>query len=475
MTSRSFTILLVSPDRAVLRRLTRFLGLFGYEVRQATDGETALAAAEAAQPDFLILDGSSGQPADLQLCYGVRRLWPGGSTYSLLLADRFDTGDITAALEAGFDDFLTAPLVFGELLARLRAGARRLEFERRLAEQSPRQEANSLPGKAALAAAIAERSKTSKGAIGWLALIDLDHFRRAMDRLGRLGADELLNQAASLLRQKALPDHLVVSFGQDRFAVLLTSGSEQVAVSWCEEALSELADAPFTANEQAYRLTASCGLAEVAAGQSLAAIEEAVQPALEMAKSSGRNCVVSAGHAAREAELWNAEAADGKLFATTTARDVMHPCPLVLSADDTWEQAHAALMQAKLLHAPVIDAEQRLVGLVALDEAAGGRPPDSKPRASGPQRSSTRLVRHMMETTITRFPEDATLAELMEHFTESSAALAVIVRGQKPQGLVHCQALAALNERLAAEQFCSPEAPTGTSADLVVADLALSG
>jgi diguanylate cyclase (GGDEF)-like protein len=474
MTSRSFTILLVSPDRAVLRRLTRFLGLFGYEVRQATDGETALAAAEAAQPDFLILDGSSGQPADLQLCYTVRRLWPAGSTYSLLLAERFDTGDITAALEAGFDDFLTAPLVFGELLARLRAGARRLEFERRLAEQSPRQGASALPGKAALAAAIAERSKAGKGEIGWLALIDLDHFRRAMDRLGRVGADELLSQAATLLRQKALPDHLAVRFGQDRFAILLAACSEKVAIDWCEGALGELAGASLSANGQSYRLTASCGLVEVTAGQSLAAIEEAAQPALEMAKSSGRNCVVSAGHAAQEAELWNAEAADGKLFATTTARDVMHPCPLVLNADDTWDQAHAALLQARLIHAPVIDAEQRLVGLIALDEAAAARPAEAKPRTGGPQRGSTRLVRHMMETTITRFSEDTTLVELMEHFTESSAALAVIVRGQRPQGLVHCQALAALNERLAAEQFCSTEAPTGTSADLVVADLALS-
>jgi CheY-like chemotaxis protein len=67
MNPRPFTILIVSPDRTTLRRLSKFLDVFGYDVRQATDGPQALAAVEAARPDFLILDGSSGQPADLQL------------------------------------------------------------------------------------------------------------------------------------------------------------------------------------------------------------------------------------------------------------------------------------------------------------------------------------------------------------------------------------------------------------------------
>ena len=52
MTPRSFTILIVSPDRVSLRRLSKFLDVFGYDVRQATDAEKALAAAEAARLTF---------------------------------------------------------------------------------------------------------------------------------------------------------------------------------------------------------------------------------------------------------------------------------------------------------------------------------------------------------------------------------------------------------------------------------------
>ena len=67
-----------------------------------------MAAAEAARPDFLVVDGSSGQPADLQLCRAIRRVVPQSYTYSLLLSEQPEVGDITAALEAGFDDFLAA-------------------------------------------------------------------------------------------------------------------------------------------------------------------------------------------------------------------------------------------------------------------------------------------------------------------------------------------------------------------------------
>src|SRR5262249_51637452 len=156
--SRSFTILLVSPDRLSLRRLSKFLDVFGYDVRQATDETQAVAAAESARPDFLILDGSSGQPADLQFIRTIRKISPRDYTHALLLAERPDVGDVTAALEAGFDDFLAAPVVFGELLARLRAGARLIEYERRLSGEAGIDPLTGLADEAALSAEMRRRT-----------------------------------------------------------------------------------------------------------------------------------------------------------------------------------------------------------------------------------------------------------------------------------------------------------------------------
>jgi len=121
MNLRPFSALLVSSDRPLLRQLTRFLELFGYEVRQAVDADQALAAAEAAGADFLLVDGAMSPKPGLAFSRAIRSHAPAGYTYALMLIDSLETSTLTEALEAGFDDFLARPVVFGELLARLRA------------------------------------------------------------------------------------------------------------------------------------------------------------------------------------------------------------------------------------------------------------------------------------------------------------------------------------------------------------------
>jgi hypothetical protein len=79
-----------------------------------------------------------------------------------------------------------------------------------------------------------------------------------------------------------------------------------------------------------------------------------------------------------------------------------------------------------------------------------------------------------MTSDVTRFDETAPLAELMEFFTGDSATLAIIVRDKCPRGLVHCHALASLNERLTADHFASSKAHGGGSEDLLVPDLAMA-
>lgn len=473
MTPRPFTVFLVSADRLRLRRLTRFLDVFGYDVRQATSAQQAQTAAAAAHPDFLIVDGTRAA-ADSALCQAVRRLWPSRATYSLLLVEQPEVGDITAALEAGFDDFLACPLAFGELLARLRAGARWLAYETRLAEQTGIDPRTGLANRATLAGALTRCGEGATGAIGWLALLDLDYFQRAIDQLGRCGAEELLRQAGQVLQQAANGTAaLVAAWGDDQFAVLLPASDEARAKEWCQQALGSLAGLSVAGAGGSWTLTASCGLTEVAAGEALEVAGVRVQRALQLAKASGRDVVVSASEVDREAEAWAALAAEGQLFQTTLARDVMQPCPLLLSAEETVELAYSLLVQSGLAHVPVVDAEGRLAGVAGRDQLAAARLRE-RARPAGSGHPSLRLVRQVMMTEVPRFEETTPLAELLEFFTDETATLAVIVRDKRPRGLVHCHALAALNERLTADHFAAAQPPSGTSADLLVPDLAMA-
>src|SRR5262245_3291806 len=433
MNPRAFAILIVSPDRNTLRRLSKFLEVFGYDVRQATDGPEAVAAAESSQPDFLILDGSSGKPADLQLCGQIRAVWPQRYTFCLLLVERPAVADITAALELGCDDFLAAPVVFGELLSRLRTGARVLEFERRLSEQAGFDSTTGLADKAALAAALAKRASLAKGNAGWLAIVDPDYFQRFTDRYGRRPAQDLLRQVADKVRARCGLETFAASLGDDRFAILLPASGSETAVAWAEQVLAALAEESFTVGDQSLKLTASCGLTEVGVGEGLDVVLARAQRSLQLAKSSGRNCVVTSSEVDRDAEQWNEVAADGKLFTTTQARDVMSPCPVLIHLDETFDQAHAMLQLAGLPSAPVVDGDGRLAGVVTLDQLAAARLRNPKTRSPAAN-SSVRLVRQVMSTEIAQFEKSTPVPTLMEFLTGDSPPPGGGGRGTPPRG-----------------------------------------
>jgi diguanylate cyclase (GGDEF)-like protein len=469
MPARPFTILIVSPDRATLRRLSRFVEAFGYDVRQVAEPTQALAAAEAAHPDFLLLDASSREQADLALCRQIRKLSPHAYTYSLLLTADAEVARLTEALEAGFDDFLSQPVVFGELLARLRAGARVIEFERRLWEQTGLDGVTNLPAKAALVTRLHARLEDTKADGGWLAILDLDYFSRVPTRHGRPASEAAFRSVAQLVAKHTGEKLFLATLGDDRLAVLSTAGNIEAATKWAGQTLAGLAAHDFKVVDQHVHFTASCGLADLHPGDTIETVLTRCEKATQLAKGSGRGTVATSQEVDRESDQWAAMAAGGELFANTLARDVMTPCALVLHLDESIEQAHALMDLTRLSAIPVVDTEGKLAGIVTPAQLESARA-KAKPRGG----SSTRLVRHVLTTDVTKFDETTPLSELMEFFTGETATLAVVVRDRKPKGLVTCQGLAALNERLTADHFAVTAPRTSTSEDLLVPDLAIA-
>ena len=137
MSSRPFNVLLVASDRAILRHVSRLLTVFSYRIRTATSYAQAAHLMEADKPDILLLDGADRQQA-LELCREAAALPRGQYVYKLAFAEDMQPGDVVQFLEAGVDDVLASALEHGELLARLRAAARVLEFERRVAGHGAR-------------------------------------------------------------------------------------------------------------------------------------------------------------------------------------------------------------------------------------------------------------------------------------------------------------------------------------------------
>ncbi len=116
-------VVLVVEDDPVIRRLTRrALELEGYQVREAVDGPTALAAAADPTLDLIVLDVMLPGLDGVALC---RRLRERSDVSILMVTPLAREEDIVRGLDAGADDCLGKPFGVDELLARVRAILRR--------------------------------------------------------------------------------------------------------------------------------------------------------------------------------------------------------------------------------------------------------------------------------------------------------------------------------------------------------------
>jgi DNA-binding NarL/FixJ family response regulator len=127
-------------SRARVRDLVSRIGL---RVVEATDGETALAAA-ATPPDLVILEVRLPGLGGYEVCRELRERFGEEVVIIFLSADRTESHDRTAGLLLGADDYLTKPVMPDEFLARVRALLRRRTASHRPFEELTPREAQIL-------------------------------------------------------------------------------------------------------------------------------------------------------------------------------------------------------------------------------------------------------------------------------------------------------------------------------------------
>lgn len=118
-------ILLIEDDEAIHAPLSRGLRREGYDVTICTDGPTGLEAGLDPAVSLVILDVGLPHLDGLEVC---RRLRAARRKLQILvltaLAEEVHAVD---GLDAGADDYIAKPFRLAELLARVRAAARRAE------------------------------------------------------------------------------------------------------------------------------------------------------------------------------------------------------------------------------------------------------------------------------------------------------------------------------------------------------------
>ncbi|MBQ3376277.1 MAG: response regulator transcription factor [Erysipelotrichaceae bacterium] len=110
--------LLIADDEIKIREVLREYGkLYGYEVREASDGEEAIRMVEREDFDCVILDIMMPNLDGYSACRNIKKI---KNVPVIILSARQDEDDKLYAFDLGIDDYVTKPFSPKELMARVK-------------------------------------------------------------------------------------------------------------------------------------------------------------------------------------------------------------------------------------------------------------------------------------------------------------------------------------------------------------------
>jgi len=120
------SLLFIEDDDQIRLALRLTLEDEGYEVREAADGASGLAAFHQSEPDLVLLDLRLPDISGFEVCRAIRAM---SIVPIVMVTAETDTSNMVSGLEAGADDYVTKPVVPKELAARVRAHLRRVQLQ----------------------------------------------------------------------------------------------------------------------------------------------------------------------------------------------------------------------------------------------------------------------------------------------------------------------------------------------------------
>lgn len=297
--------ILVAEDDALYRHLLqKLLERAAFSVRTVGDGLAALHAAQREDaPRLLILDWMMPGMCGVEVCRRLRQeqtMRP--YQYIILLTAKDAKSDTVAGLESGADDYLTKPVDYQELLARLRAGTRILELEDRLVAVQKEMEYQAThdsltglwnrPAWKKLLVAEFERAYRNATSVAVL-MIDLDHFKSVNDTYGHHAGDAILGKVGDVLQSLVRAYDHAGRYGGDEFIVIAPELSHDSVLDYAERIRATLAQIKIVYQGSPISPTVTIGVAfaEILPERSPDLMVHRADHALYEAKARGRNCV----------------------------------------------------------------------------------------------------------------------------------------------------------------------------------------
>ena len=309
--ARTRNRILVVDDHADNVELLRArLAARDYDIVTATDGDEALAIVEQEAPDLILLDVMMPRVDGFEV---ARRIKENSELpfIPIIMQTALDSSERRVeGLDAGADDYITKPIDFAELEARIRSLLRIKALQQNLEQRE--QELEEMNRKLLLMAQIdgltgvdnrrylEERlaemfshSTRIDEPIGCV-MCDIDHFKSVNDDFGHQAGDVILREFASLLKEHVREIDRVGRYGGEEFVVLLPNAEIDEAVSFAERLRHGVEAHTFSFDGGSVRRTVSCGVSAWPHPliKTTDDLLRAADDSLYVAKERGRNRVV---------------------------------------------------------------------------------------------------------------------------------------------------------------------------------------
>jgi GGDEF domain-containing protein len=327
---RSLQVVVVSQQVSLLHEVAWTLELVGLSVHATDDYNPDALWRRYSTADFVIVDALGvSEPTTSTFAQNSDN-----PTYRIFLYGSSERVDFLAWFAAGAHDALRAPVNRGELLARMRTGARCLEFERRLQSQSSRSHVSGMYSRSGFLRKLQKIAANDAQSASQHALIvvAIDWYAGIRQIAGENASNTIANTTARAIKRIAGENCVAAYLGDGRFATLLMGQSLESAKSAVELLAKDLGTRE-SHHESIPRPAISSAVVPWSASvDSARCLNEALE-ALALAKHTPGGRVLQHGEFSKERAAWNEELSSGNPFAAIVAQDIMEPFPAFLDCN----------------------------------------------------------------------------------------------------------------------------------------------